>query len=827
MDFLPKLVVYLSIFFIFFFAQSKITASDFDQAGRCNPLNFNWRFHLGEAFGAYNPGFDDSEWRLLNVPHDWSIEGKFDSLNASCTGFLPGGIGWYRKEFNLPETYKSKQIEIQFDGVYQNSEVWINGHYLGKRPYGFISFYYNLTPYLNLGNEENVIAVRVDHTHIADARWYTGSGIYRNVWLYITDQIYITRWGTYVTTPEVNKDSAQVRIITSIENNSSNKKSVILKSIIKDGDGNIAGQASSNIPFQPGTKYDYDQDINIKQPVLWSLNNPYLYSVISEVYNEGQLLDRDSVSFGVRTFRFDAETGFYLNGESTLIKGVCLHNDAGALGAAVPKREWERRLLLMKEMGANAVRTSHNPPAPEFLDLCDQMGFLVMDEAFDEWEIGKKKWMKGWNVGQDQEAAGLGTYYSQNGYGDFFHEWSKTDLQDMIRRDRNHPSIILWSIGNEIDYPNDPYTDPTRPNYQPWRPAAYQLTEIARRLYEYVKEMDTTRPVTAALANIPLSNQTGYAALLDVVGYNYQEQYYDQDHKQFPKRKMLGSENGDSYDAWLSVKDNKFISAQFLWTGIDYLGEAGSFPNRSNLSGLVDLSDYKKPGFYYRKSLWTDEPMVYISAISPEDSLNRYRFNLIESWNWEDYSGKNIPVLVFTNCDSVELFFQPKADQPSAENDNSLGIRSFKGTKHAMLNWEVPFNPGTLKALAYKNGKAAAEYVLKTAGKPDKIILDSDRSSIYADGKDIASVKVLVMDRDGNIVPYADNQVTINITGAGFNAGFGNGDNQDLESYKSNLHKVFKGKAHVFIQSSGEKGVIQIEAMSEGLGMAKLSIDTK
>lgn len=827
MNLLSQTVNYISILFILFFIQSEINASDFDQAGRCVSFNFDWRFYLGEVYGANNPEFNDSGWRQLNLPHDWSIEGKFSPENASCTGYLPGGIGWYRKEFNLPETYKNKNIEIQFDGVYQNAEVWINGHYLGKRPYGFISFYYNLTPYLRFGNEKNKIVVRVDHTHIADSRWYTGSGIYRNVWLYITDQIHISHWGTYVTTPEVNTNFAQVRIITSVENNSTNRKRVTLNSIIKNAEGNIADQVTSNISFQPSTKYDFEQSISIKQPMFWSLNNPYLYSVISEVYDEEELLDRDSTSFGIRTILFDAETGFYLNGESTLIKGVCLHNDVGALGSAVPKREWERRLMLMKEIGANSIRTSHNPPAPEFLDLCDQMGFLVMDEAFDEWEIGKKKWMKGWNVGQNEGAAGLGTYYSQDGYSEFFEEWSKKDLQDMIRRDRNHPSIILWSIGNEIDYPNDPYTDPTRDNYQPWRPGAYRLTEIAHRLYNYIKELDTTRPVTAALANIPLSNQTGYAALLDVVGYNYQEQYYDQDHKQFPKRKILGSENGDSYDAWLSVKDNKFIPAQFLWTGIDYLGEAGRFPSRSNVSGLVDLSDYKKPGFYYRKSLWTNEPMVYISAVSPEDSLNRYRFNLIESWNWEDYYRKNISILAFTNCDSVELFFQTKADHPSAENENSLGTRSLKETKHAMLNWEVPFNPGILKARAYKNGKAAAEYVLKTTGRPEKIILESDGSSIYADGEDIASVKVLVVDHDGNVVPDADIEVTINVTGAGFNAGLGNGDNKNTESYKDNRHHVYQGKARLFIQSNGQKGDIQIEAASNELSTGKLSIEAK
>ncbi len=508
----------LFVIFILFIFISNVNAGDISSNSRKTSFNFNWHFHLGGVTGAENPEFNDSDWRLLNVPHDWSIEGKFSPQNASGTGYLPGGIGWYRKEFRLPDTDKDKHVEIQFDAVYENGEVWINGHYLGKRPFGFISFYYNLTPYLKFGDAKNVIAVRVDHSHIADSRWYTGSGIIRNVWLYVTDKIHIANWGTYITTPIVNKDSAEVRIITKVENGSSGNQLITLKSIIKDPDGNIVGHTSADLLFQPGSKYEFDQKINVKKPVFWSLDHPVMYSVIGEAYSEQKLLDMDSTAFGIRTFKFDADKGFFLNGVSTLIKGVCLHNDAGALGSAVPKREWERRLILMKEMGANAIRTSHNPPASEFLDLCDRMGFLVMDEAFDEWELGKKKWIKGRNVGMDEGAAGLETYYSQHGYSDFFREWAKQDIQDMVRRDRNHPSIILWSIGNEIDYPNDPYTDPSRSNFEPWGPPAYHLPEIARHLYDYVKEIDTTRPVTAAVANIPLSNETGYTGLLDVVG---------------------------------------------------------------------------------------------------------------------------------------------------------------------------------------------------------------------------------------------------------------------------------------------------------------------
>ena len=523
--------------------------------------------------------------------------------------------------------------------------------------------------------------------------------------------------------------------------------------------------------------------------MLWSLGNPYMYSVISEVYVENKLVDKVVTPFGIRTIKFDADKGFSLNDESIKLKGVCLHNDAGSLGSAVPEREWERRLVLMKEMGANAIRTSHNPPSAELLDLCDRMGFLVMDEAFDEWEIGKKKWIKGWNVGQDEGAAGLNKYYSQHGYSDHFKEWAKQDIQDMVRRDRNHPSIILWSIGNEIDYANDPYADPLHDNYESWRPQAYKLTQIASKLYDYVKEIDDTRPVTAALANVPLSNEIGYAGILDVAGYNYQENYYEEDHKRFPDRKLIGSENGDSYEAWLAVKNNDYIPGQFLWTGVDYIGESGEFPNRSNLAGLVDLSDYKKPSFYYRQSLWTDDPMVHITCISPESQTDRYLYNVIDSWNWNNYKEKDITILGFTNCDAIKLYL----------NGKLVSIKEMHDSNKAIIKWIVPYESGTLKAVAVKNGKEVAEHILKTTGKPDRILLESDKPMLNSDRKDFASVKVLVVDSEGNIVTDANNEIKIDVHGAGTNIGFGNGDNTNIEPYKNNSHAVFEGKARIFI----------------------------
>ncbi|MDR8392428.1 DUF4982 domain-containing protein [Aliifodinibius sp. S!AR15-10] len=770
-----------------------------------------WKFHLGEVHGAEFISFNDSEWRSLDLPHDWSIEGEFSREFASGQGYLPGGIGWYRKTFELPENIKGKRIQLLFDGVYQNSEVWINGEYLGKRPFGFISFSYDLTEHLNYGDTPNVVAVKVDHTNFADARWYTGSGITRQVWLKVLNPVHLGQWGTFIRTPEVTGDEAVVRVTTTVVNDSDEEQTVEVRSSIEDP-GSEIGETEDEITIPPNSKRKVDQEFKVNNPDLWSTENPHLYSHVSEIRRDGELSDRQETRFGVRTYRFDAQEGFFLNGQSMLIKGVCLHNDAGSMGSAVPVQEWRDRLVLMKEMGANAIRTSHNPPAPELLDLADEMGFLVMNEAFDEWEIGKKKWIQGWNVGQEEGAAGLTKYYSQHGYSDFFEEWAKRDIQDFVRRDRNHPSVIMWSIGNEVDYPNDPYTDPYRDEYQPWRPSGYNVTEIARKLYDYVKEIDPTRPITAAVANTPLANKTGYAAVLDVVGYNYQEEYYEDDHKQFPDRKIIGSENGDSYEAWLTVKNNDYIPGQFLWTGVDYMGEAGRFPNRSSGSGLVSLSNEKKPGFYFRQSLWSDEPMVYIAAVDPSEEGP---WADIEShWNWEEYRGDEVEVIAYSNAEEVELFL----------DGESQGVRRTADADNHILRWKVSYEPGKLHAVARNGSREVATYELITTGEPSQIVLNPNRSTIRANGKDISSVQVLVTDKDGAVVPSAENMINFELDGAGKNIGVGSSNHNSLEPYKADHRKVYQGKARIVIQSNGEKGTINLRATSEGLAPAEVTI---
>ena len=781
-------------------------------------IDFNWKFIKGDVKGGENATFNDASWRSVDIPHDWSIEGPFSKDNSSGTGYLPGGIGWYRKSFQLPKETEGKQVVIEFDGVYMNSKVWINGHYLGKRPFGYISFYYDLTPYLKYGDEKNVIAVRVDYSKISDSRWYAGAGIYRRVWLVTTDKLHIAHWGTYIATPEVSEESATVEIRTGVKNEYDIPKKSVLITTIVDKDNKVVKTIETSHDIAGNSEYEFSQALEIKKPNLWSPDNPYLYKVYTTVKDGKKAVDDYRIPLGIREFYFDANKGFFLNGENMKIKGTCNHHDCGPLGAAVPDQALRRRLEMLKEMGCNAIRTSHNPPAPELLDMCDELGFLVMDEAFDEWARGKKKWMQGRNVGSMAGMAGLNKYFSLYGYNEYFEEWGIKDLQDMVKRDRNHPSIILWSIGNEIDYPNDPYSDPSDRHYEPERPSPDELVDIAKQLVKAVKEIDTTRPVTAALANIPVSNKTGLAEVLDVVGYNCQERFYEEDHKNFPNRKIIGSENGDSYGAWLAVKDNDYVSGQFLWTGFDYLGEAGRFPQRSSSAGLIDLCGFEKPDFYFRQSLWTDTPMVYIvSQIPEQEGQRRWRPRVFSHWNWQGKEGETIWVEVCTNCGSVELFL----------NGKSLGSKELSTAPNLILKWEVPYEAGILKAVGKIDNKEVCTYKLQTTGKPAGILLKPDRKTIKADGRDLSHIEVNVVDKDGNIVPYADNLITFNISGKGKIIGAGSGNPQSIEDYKSNKRKAYNGKCLVIIQSTTKPGEIQLTTTSSGLPQSSITINSQ
>jgi hypothetical protein len=766
-----------------------------------------WKFHKGEVTGGEQAGFDDSSWRKLNLPHDWSIEGPYDAANASGTGYLPGGIGWYRKTFALPESLRGRKIVLMFDGVYRDSDVWVNGHHLGRRPYGYSSFEYDLTPHLNLGAKPNVVAVRVDHSVAADSRFYTGSGIYRHVWLTVTQPVHVARWGTYVHTPVVSTAEALVSVETSVQNESGVEAPVRLVTTIEDASGKEVGTAAHEERIGPGSAHTFAQQAVVAHPKLWSLEEPNMYTAVTRVFGGGALSDEYRTPFGIRTIRFDANHGFFLNGKPEKFKGVCLHHDLGALGAAFSEAALERRLKLLKELGMNAIRCSHNPMAPEQYDLCDRMGLLVMDEAFDEWTGGKNKWTEGWNAGTP----------GQRGYHEVFGEWAIRDLQDMVLRDRNHPSIVMWSIGNEIDYPGDPFGHPRgRDGLKPGMQDAGVLPLTARRLVAAVKGLDGTRPVTQALADTLASNATGLALLLDVVGYNYLEQYYARDHETYPERIILGSENSHSLAAWRAVAANEYVSGQFLWTGIDYLGEGGRFPSRGSTAGLLDYCGFKKPEAYLREALWSDGPMVYAAAVA-EQPPGASRRDLAEHWNWDGDARKTIPVEVYTNCDAAELFL----------NDRSLGKKPVADPLQPVLVWDVPNEPGVVRVVGSRGGKEAARFELATAGPGTRFDITADKTVLQANGADLSHVTIQIVDARGRRVYKAVGTIEVRATGAGELAAMDTGDPRDVTPVQAGSRRAYQGRALAIIRSSSTPGRLTVRASAVGLPSAELVLTVK
>ncbi len=777
-------------------------------------INFSdhWKFRLFDDSAASNYKYDDSEWRTLNLPHDWSIEGTFSMDNPSTPneGALPTGIAWYRKTFRIPGSVGDKMYYIEFDGVYRNSEVWINGHYLGKRPNGYISFSYNLTPFIYKGKRKNVIAVRVDNSMQPDSRWYTGSGIYRNVRLVITGKLHPAHWGIFITTPEITNTHAVINIETRLENHSGKEHIAEVDQIILDARGKTIASVKTDAMLV-SSRLSVNQRLRINRPVLWSIENPYLYFCRTLIFADGKLTSSEENVFGIRHFRFDADTGFYLNGKSMKIKGVCLHHDLGALGAAVNIRAIERRLEILKDMGCNAIRTAHNPPAPELLDLCDRMGFLVIDEAFDVW---KKKKVK-------------------HDYHEIWDAWHRQDLEDMVRRDRNHPSVIIWSIGNEIREQFDSTG-----------------IVVTRELAEIVKAIDSTRPVTCALTeNNPDKNFIYLSGALDLISFNYKHQDYAKFPAIYPDENIIASENvsayatrgvynmpSDSiqhwpeaynvslknpnpdytvssydhisaywgsthYETWKVVKELDHISGMFVWSGFDYLGEPSPYPwpARSSYFGIIDLAGFPKDAYYFYQSEWTNKPVLH----------------LFPHWNWKE--GQIIDVWAYyNNADEVELFL----------NGRSLGAKSKPAGKFHVM-WRVQFQPGSIKAISRKNGHTVLEREIRTAGAPFSVSLSADRQTIVANGRDLSFVTAKITDMEGNLVPEAGNIVRFIISGAGFIAGVDNGYQASMEPFKANQRKVFKGLCMVIIQSNGKKGKINLTAISDGLRHDEITIISK
>lgn len=837
-------------------------------------LKKDWKFHLGECEEAWYKGFDDSDWREVTVPHDWSVELPMRKEYSSGTGYAAGGIGWYRVHFKLPEEYRGKAVKVVFDGVYKNSQVWCNSYYLGKRPYGYSTFSYDITYAAAFGETENVICVKVTHTDLADSRWFTGSGITRKVSIICEEPVHPQEYGIVFRAENIEPEYSDTgehsvgnNTEIDIENNAAHisvnnfarmgsaEISVRHKPVRTEGLGAIptgtssvkdtcdnadlntvriqtvlednAGKAVLTLEGSTTVETECTLHGRLEQAMLWSPEQPYLYTMkTSYAVGDGGFYPVDEQKVGIRSILFDPDRGFFLNGKETKLKGVCVHHDGGCLGAAMEPEVWQRRLLALKECGCNAIRCSHNPHMPELYDLCDAMGFFMMDEAFDEWENAKNKWSTGHNVYPPKH----------QGYFEDFPQWYDADLRAMVRRDRNHPSVILWSIGNEIDYPNDPYCHPSfadmtgnndanKPaaerQYDANKPNAERLVTIAAKLEKIVREEDDSRPVTLAAAFPELSAETGLLNGLDVVGYNYKEHLYEKDHARFPGKPFLGSENGHGWQAWLAVKDNPYISGQFLWTGIDYLGESrGEWPTHGSAAGILTCAGDKKPEFYRRKAFWQGEPVIALAtrrvSDGPEDWLP-----MNAHWNYSE--GEEILVKVYSNLPIVALELNGKRVGELAAY-NGDGAFCFR----------VVYEPGTLRAVGtdgegkntvpdvavweeerYADKTGAVHYTaeLSTVGeakrlscqvwkKPDALNGESWEKASRDFGY-LYQLEMQLLDESNQVVRWQEKEISVEVTGDGVLAGLESGNLSDATPYFAAERMTGAGRLLAFVRRTG------------------------
>jgi len=780
-------------------------------------INHHWKFILQDNPDFKTSSYIDANWQTINVPHDWSVKGQLNPTLASATGFLPGGIGWYRKTIEIPLEKKDEKVYLYFEGVYNRSEVFLNGNSLGKRPNGYISFAYDATPYVKYG-EKNTIAVRVDHSKSADSRWYTGSGIYRDVWLIYSNPVHIKQWGVYAY-PEIKQDNGILNIEVEIDNDSSGSVNLTIVNELIDNNGLVVAKTSNDAFDNPNKTIKISTQLKVENPELWNLEKPYLYKLNTTVLKDGKQIDHSSTQTGFRQFTFDPDKGFALNGKWMKMKGVCLHHDLGVLGSSFYTEVWKTRLKTLKEIGVNAIRTSHNPRTPEFYTLCDELGILILNEAYDEWEFPKRKWLEGWNVGTP----------GYEGSYDIFTDWSEKDIEDMVRRDRNHLSIFAWSIGNEVDYPNDPYSHPVLDGggdtgftqafyggYKKDAPDAMRLGAIAKRLVAAVKRYDTSRPTTAGLAGVAMSNETEYPGALDIVGYNYTENKYDSDHKKYPKRVIYGSETRNDIEAWLAVKDKEYIFGQFLWTGIDYLGESNKWPSRGFYSGLLDFKGEIKPRGYFRESLWSDKPMIYIGTYI-SNRRNRNQLS-IDAWPLWDYtSGQTIKVVCYTNASKARIELNGEIVGEEKNYDEKTGI----------IAWDIPFSPGTLEAIGLDDkGNEVSRYRLLTSLPPYslKVITENDG---FINKNGVAQLMVQVTDENGLPVALSKNEITCTITGPGELLGLEAGDNSDMGDYTDNKQHTFHGKILAYVKASNVGTPITVKFTSPGLKPVETTFEAK
>ena len=833
------------------FVPISLSAANTSSPRQAISADAGWKFFLGDPRGAEAPSFADASWRAVDLPHDWSIESKPDKDNPSGAGggFFPDGMGWYRKTFKAPASWKGKRVSVEFDGVYRDATVYLNGHKLGTHPYGYTAFAFDLTPQLNFSGA-NVLAVRVDNSAEPNSRWYSGSGIYRHVRVVVTDATHVAHWGVFVTTPEATSTSAKVSVGTQVANEAAGAADVSVETTLLDKAGKKVGSAQSKLSVAAGQEDKAAQEITVANPALWSPESPTLYRSVSTIRKDGKVIDEVTTTFGIRSLAWSAEKGLLLNGKAIKLTGGSVHHDNGPLGAAAFDRAEVRRVELMKAAGMNAVRTAHNPPSTAFLDACDRLGLLVLDEPFDVWEAHKVKF----------------------DYGSDFDEWWKKDVSSMVLRDRNHPSIVIWGIGNEI------------PELEVEAGAA-----LGKQLADQVRALDTTRPLTLAFPGTT-TKPTAQAVFsqLDITGYNYNIlPTYKKDHEALPSRMMLTTESmpTKAFALWQVSQDNPYILGDLTWTAMDYLGESGigawtygtpqqakmaegmsgmmssttmidqmflgmangkdtmaemannpdpnakammalffhPYPWHAAACGDIDLTGFRKPQSYYRDIIWNGGDRVYATVRLPEPEGKKIiaimwaTYPTLPSWSWAGQEGKNLEVEVYSGAEKVQLFL----------NDKLIGEKPTGREQEFKATFSVPYAPGVLKAVGLRGGRVVAESVLTTAKDAAKLRVTADRTEIGADGEDLSFVTVEAVDANGRPDLQSNKEVQFEISGPGVIAAVGNGDGEDPDSYYGDRRKLYQGRALVVIRSSRRAGAIKLTAKSSGLSDGSLTINAK
>ncbi len=770
-------------------------------------FDYDWRFFLGDDPNAAINTFDDKNWRVLDLPHDWSIESTIDKNNPSGGdgGFFAAGIGWYRKVFAVPAASKGKRVSVYFEGVYMNAEVFVNGKSLGVHPYGYTTFTYDISPYLSPGNT-NIIAVRVDNSKQKNSRWYSGSGIYRHVWLVVTNPVHIANWGTAITTPDVSAAKATVTVKTLLKNETSRAQNIVLKTSLTGISTKPAGTGETKVALLPNSEHEVTQNIAVLAPSLWSPKTPVLYQARVQVLKGNKIEDETKTRFGIRSLRFSTDQGFQLNGQTIKINGGCVHHDNGCLGAAAFDRAEERRVEILKAAGFNAVRTSHNPPSEAFLAACDRLGMMVIDEAFDGWRTAKNKY----------------------DYAMYFDDWWQRDLETMVLRDRNHPSVIMWSIGNEIIERKKP-----------------ESVETAKMLAESVRNIDPTRPVTSAMTTWDKDWEIfdPLMAAHDIAGYNYELHRAAADHERVPSRIIVQTESypKDAFANWKLVQNNRYVLGDFVWTALDYLGESGIgrwyysdesaafhartelYPYHAAYCGDIDLTGWRKPISHYRSMLYNDNEKLFMAVREPERSPGDIHVTAWavwptwESWTWPGFEGKDIAVEVYSKYSRVRLYLDKKL----------IGEKGTTEAEEFKATFTLPYAAGELRAVGMMDGREAQSVILKTAGNAAKIKLSADRNTMLADGQDLSYISVEVTDDDGVLQPNAVNNLQFGIEGPGVIAGVDNANPKDPDPYVANNRKAWHGRALVVIKSGKNAGTIKLTVRSAGLASASLTIGVK